>query len=368
MALHQFLLEHRDEVLGEAGRVIQEMRPDSPHLDSAREQNLPGFLAAVIAALQWHESVPLRPAPTGPAPRPHRAEEYDVDEVVHEYSALCIAVLRVTERYGCVLSNQEHQRLNQALDDNIAADVLAWEHMRRDQGRQRSAERLGFVAHELRNALNTASLSFQAIRSGRLSLQGASGGIVERSHHRLRQLVERLLAQVRLGSRAVIRRERVALETVVRESVSVVDGEAKETGVRIEVEVDSSSAAIADQTLLTSAFTNLLQNAVKFTAAGGTVTLRGRRVEGGRLCIEVEDQCGGLDPAVKELIFSPFVQGRDHRGLGLGLTIAREIVAAHDGALSFRDLPGRGCVFSIDLPAAEPLPSHTTATRDARTG
>lgn len=359
MGLHGFLLAHHDEVLGEAGRIIREKRPDSSHLDAARDENLLRCLAAVIAALRWHETGPLLPAAAPPVPRQHCAEQYDVDEVVYEYGSLCVATLRVADRHGHAISNPEHQWLNQALDDNIAADVVAWERRRRDQGRQRSAERLGCVVHELRNALQTASLSFQAIRSGRLSLQGVTGGIVERSHLRLRALVERLLAQVRVGSRALIRRERVALDALAQESVSFVEGEAKEKAVTIEVDVEPTCTAIADGTLLTSVFTNLLQNAVKFTPEGGTVTLRGRRAEGGRLRIEVEDRCGGVDPAVKELIFTPFVQGRDHRGLGLGLTIAREIVAAHDGALSFRDLPGSGCVFSIDLPAAEPLASGT---------
>jgi len=103
--------------------------------------------------------------------------------------------------------------------------------------------------------------------------------------------------------------------------------------------------------LLTSAPTNLLQNAVKFTPPGRRVAVRGHQVDGGPVRIEIEDEFGGLEPTAKEIIFAPFVQaGKDRSGLGLGLGIAREIVAAHHGTLGVRNLPGCGCIFVMELP------------------
>jgi signal transduction histidine kinase len=70
--------------------------------------------------------------------------------------------------------------------------------------------------------------------------------------------------------------------------------------------------------------------------------------------IEVEDECGGLPPGDSEELFKVFEQrGGDRSGLGLGLAISRRGVEANGGKLYVRDLPGRGCVFTIDLPKPE---------------
>ncbi len=70
-----------------------------------------------------------------------------------------------------------------------------------------------------------------------------------------------------------------------------------------------------------------------------------------RILIEVQDQCGGLAAGEAEKMFLPFTQGgEDETGLGLGLSISRRSVEVNKGTLSVRDLPGSGCVFTIDLP------------------
>ncbi len=70
-----------------------------------------------------------------------------------------------------------------------------------------------------------------------------------------------------------------------------------------------------------------------------------------RVLIEVEDQCGGLPPGKPESLLRPFhQQGADRTGLGLGLSICMKAAHAISGELRIRDLPGKGCVFSIDLP------------------
>ena len=72
---------------------------------------------------------------------------------------------------------------------------------------------------------------------------------------------------------------------------------------------------------------------------------------GDRVLIEVEDNCGGLPPGDAERMFQPFTQGStDKSGLGLGLSICRRSVEAIGGVLSVRNMPGVGCVFTVDLP------------------
>lgn len=104
--------------------------------------------------------------------------------------------------------------------------------------------------------------------------------------------------------------------------------------------------------------TNLLNNAFKYTPAGGHVVLRARTNEEARLLIEVEDECGGI-PASEGDPFQSFGQrrGSDRTGLGLGLSIARKAVRAHGGDIHIRNIPGKGCIFVIDVPlAAEDVP------------
>ena len=95
---------------------------------------------------------------------------------------------------------------------------------------------------------------------------------------------------------------------------------------------------------------NLLQNAFKFTRTGGHVSLKSFS-SADRVLIEVEDECGGLPPGDAEDLFQLFEQrGGDRSGLGLGLGISRRGVEANGGKLYVRNLPGKGCVFTIDLP------------------
>ena len=114
----------------------------------------------------------------------------------------------------------------------------------------------------------------------------------------------------------------------------------------------------ADPQLLASAVTNLLNNAFKYTAPGGRVLLRATTKDDAHLLIDIEDECGGI-PESEGDPFQSFGKrrGRDRTGLGLGLSIARKAVRAHGGDIHIRNLPGRGCVFTIDLPlAAQDVP------------
>ena len=76
----------------------------------------------------------------------------------------------------------------------------------------------------------------------------------------------------------------------------------------------------------------------------------------------MEDECGGLPPGRAEELVRPFAQrGPDRTGLGLGLTIASESVVANGGEIRVRNLPGRGCIFTIDLPGLVPAPAPADA-------
>lgn len=103
--------------------------------------------------------------------------------------------------------------------------------------------------------------------------------------------------------------------------------------------------------LLTSAMSNLLHNAVKFSRPGSTVRL-GVHAANGLALLQVEDQCGGLAEDEPAQLFEPYVKKRDsdRPGSGLGLAIVKRAVEAMKGELSVADLPGVGCVFSARFP------------------
>ncbi len=114
--------------------------------------------------------------------------------------------------------------------------------------------------------------------------------------------------------------------------------------------------ATSDRSKTEQVVLNLLTNAVKFTPAGGRVTVGGRAADG-RVALTVTDTGPGIDPAKQAAIFEPFVQlGRTltsgHAGTGLGLAISRDLARAMGGDVTVRNEPERGATFTLELPAA----------------
>jgi signal transduction histidine kinase len=110
-----------------------------------------------------------------------------------------------------------------------------------------------------------------------------------------------------------------------------------------------------DRDLLLAAVGSLLQNAFKFTRRSTEVLLKAY-TQGDPIRIDIEDNCGGLPSGGLERMFLPYGQRRgDHTGVGLGLSISRRSVEANEGTLTVNDVPGCGCIFTVDLPRyAEP--------------
>lgn len=279
---------------------------------------------------------------------------FSVDQVVHDYGDLCQAITDLAVEREAPFTIDEFRTLNRCLD-NAIADAVTEFSVQRDLSRDLAHaasenQRLGFLVHELRNALGTARLAVAALELGSMPMNGATGAVLKRSLDALQTLIDKAVAEVRSTTGQATQSEAFAVAGFLADVSAAAGLDPKAGGCRLVVSpVDPKLAVVGNRGLLSAALANLLQNAFKFTRPGGSVQLRARDA-GGRVLIEVEDMCGGLPPGAIERMFKPFALRTEASGLGLGLSIARQNVEADGGELSVRNVPGAGCIFTMDLP------------------
>jgi signal transduction histidine kinase len=280
---------------------------------------------------------------------------FPVEEVVYGYGDLRQAITDLAVEHNAMIQSNEFRILNQCLDQAIADALVSYFARPQippvaDNEVERLYERLGCFVHELRNYLQTATAALAASRAENAFAPGAAA-VVDRSMSRMRNLVHRSLADARAMAEQPARRQLIALAGFIEEIRLSASHEAHARNCAFVVEpVDSSIGICVDEDLLFSALGNLLQNAFKFTRLHTQVTLKAFAA-GDRALIEVADSCGGLPAGDPEELFRAFVQnGEGRSGVGLGLSICRRSVEANGGVLSVSNVPGTGCIFTIDLP------------------
>jgi signal transduction histidine kinase len=284
---------------------------------------------------------------------------YTVDQVVHDYGDLCQAITDLAVERDAPFSVNQFRTLNRCLDNAIADAVTEFSaHREVSISRQQSEganERLGVLVHELRNSLQTVTMAFTALESGRVPVGGSTGALMKRGLASLSSLLDSSLGQVRSQSGGTEPGLAFSLSAFIAEAQSIASPRALARACALVVpEVQADVAVVGNRDPLLAALVNLLQNAIKFTHPHTEVTLHAY-VSGDRICIDVKDHCGGLPAGFSEQMFKPFTQGGfDRSGLGLGLAIARRTVEAEGGGLTVRDVPGTGCVFTMSLPRQLP--------------
>ena len=145
----------------------------------------------------------------------------------------------------------------------------------------------------------------------------------------------------------------VALEDVVQEAVDLYDMVAEDRSIMVETDIPPGTSAFADRPRLRQALVNLLDNALKYTPGGGTVTIFAKQ-EAGTTVLGVKDTGAGIPPAEMPRIWERLYRGdksRSERGLGLGLALVRAIATAHGGEATVRNEPGSGAVFHLTFPS-----------------
>ena len=285
---------------------------------------------------------------------------FTLEQVVRDYGDVCQAVTNLAYETGTTIAVGEFRTFNQCLDNAIAGAVTEYAYRQAavttEEGFQALNSRLGPLAHELRNLLHIAMYSVKAIKAGSVGMTGATGAVLDRSLVGMSNLIDRSLAEVRVTAGLPPRLNAVRLADFLAEiaASASLDPLARECRFTV-TPVDENLEVDVDREMLAAAVGNLLQNAFKFTERHSEVRLYAH-VAAGRVLIEVEDHCGGLPGGIPEKLLLPFVQsGQDRSGLGLGLDICRRSVEANHGLLRVRDVPGSGCIFTIDLPC-RPMP------------
>ena len=387
--LHQFLATHRALLIERCQQ--QSRRRDESQIDVAAEPigsadhlaqpdlafGIPLFLDQLIKTLRIEQSRGIAAGPPvskpvgGDSPTTKYNSEigtsatlhgrelsehgFTIEQVVHEYGDLCQVITGLAVELDAPIQTDEFKTLNRCLDNGIADAVTEFA-LRRDVvnlEREGAAlnHRLGVLAHELRNHLNTATLAFSLIKSGKVAVSGATGAVLERSLIGLRNLIDRSLTEVRMKAGLAMQPQVISVADLIAELKASASLEAEARGCDLVVTpVDHALAVEIDRDLLHSALGNLLQNAFKFTKTGTQVSLSAH-AQGDRVWIHVRDHCGGFRPGVMQTLFRPFKQAdADRSGLGLGLSISKRGVEANRGQITVRDMPGSGCVFTIDLP------------------
>lgn len=352
--LHEFLVENRDAILARTRELIEARGCPAP-TEEELSTGIPIFFEQLVEHLRRRAGLPSTPCRTIDEVASKRGVDMvrfgvTMSHVVHDYGALCQAITEKAYKSRTDIGAQEYQAFNATMDDAIAAAVTAYFHRHEELNTQKDAQYLGFLAHEMRNAVASALLAFQVIQRGQVSTTGSTADVVLRSLNSLRNLIDSSLANARLSAKTDLRMTRFKLVEAIEEIEAAFSIEAGQRGIRVLREVDFNISLEADRPLIISAISNLLQNALKFTPQKGTVTIRAKTTED-RILIEIEDQCGGLPQGAGENLFQPFTQKSSNKaGAGLGLTIARRSAEAHQGTLTFQDKPGSGCVFVLDVP------------------
>lgn len=352
--LYEFITLNRSEIIRRC-RVKVASRSSPAPTDAEIDQGVPRFLDQLVDALRSGQSSSDEISQTAlMRGRDLYAQGLTMTQVVLDYGDVCQSITGLASETGAPISTEDFGLLNGCLDSAIAGAVTQYGRERDkstiDGETERENERLGFFTHELKNLLHTALLAFEVVRTGNVGVGGTTGSVLHRSLLGARDLVARALAETRL-TQGIQHREPLLVSTLIDELAPTAALAASSRGHTYVAEPVGADVAInADRQVLDAVLVNVLQNAFKFTQPRSTVTLRVVATTE-RVLIEIQDQCGGLSSGDVDGMFHPFEQHHANRtGLGLGLAFSRWATEANDGRITARNLPGQGCIFTVDLP------------------
>jgi len=218
------------------------------------------------------------------------------------------------------------------------------------------------VSHELRSPLTSIRGFAQAILDGTAGDKDArerAAQVIEDESKRMIRQVDELLELSRMQSGQIqMAREPVDMKDLLEHCQEIFTIRAEEKDLLLKMQIEPLMPVVGDIDRLEQVFSNLLDNALKHSPAGGEVNIIGRNTTSSTVEITVADSGPGIPPEQLPLVFERFYQASGVRtGAGLGLAIAREIVLAHGGKIEAKSAPGEGTEFRVSLPTIASGPS-----------
>jgi signal transduction histidine kinase len=216
---------------------------------------------------------------------------------------------------------------------------------------QQRRDLMADIAHELRTPLS--------VIQGRL--EGLLDGVYQRDDQTIGQIIEetrllaRLVDDLRTLSNAEsgtlhLQKEPTDLAVLIQDAVRALSVEGRDNGVSLGLDAPADLPLVTvDPLRIREVVTNLISNAMNHTPPGGTISIAAT-VLNSQIVVTVRDTGPGIAPDELPKIFDRFYKGRSSRGSGLGLTIARNLVAAHDGTIRAESPPGGGATVTVTLP------------------
>src|SRR5687767_6352207 len=295
--LHDFISSNRQEIIARCRAKVSTRSIPSP-TKAEIDHGVPMFLDQLVDALRRHLNSSADIASSA-VQHGHELQlhGFTMSQVVHDYGDVCQAITELAVESDAPISTDDFRMLNKCLDDAIAGAVTEFSRAQNqstlDGETARGNERAGFLAHEMRNLLNTAIIAFEVLKTGNVGVGGSMGAVLHRSLMGARALTGRSLAEVRLteGAQNPVK---FTVAGFIGElaPAATIEGTARGIGLCV-MPVDDGVVVEADREILTAVVMNLLQNAFKFTRPGTTVVLS-VHASAERVLIEIQDECGGL--------------------------------------------------------------------------
>jgi signal transduction histidine kinase/DNA-binding response OmpR family regulator len=330
-----------------ATRMTETDLHDHPDWDIVRTADLPAVVGGMLAApLTGRDGTNLGII--------YLSDRFDGDFFTHDDEAVLVQLAQM----GSI-----------AIENTIYAQE-------REANRLKD-EFLATLSHELRTPLNAILGWTQLLKMESLKADVAHGlDVIDRNARAQTKLIEDLLDVSRITTGKLrLNMRRSTFGPVVQAAVDAARPAADAKQVRIDVKLADDEIPVSiDPDRIQQVVWNLLTNAVKFTPAGGQITVDLARIGppgGERVTLKVTDSGQGIDPKFLPFVFDRFRQAdststRAHGGLGIGLTIVRHIVELHGGSVAADSAGiGRGATFTVELPAAGQVPATLTTTAGA---